>query len=171
MIKNKYKELIEIKDVQLNNYKETERMPNEKLEKLKSEYLKQSAKLDNKEYCISCYKEKLQNNNAEIKYLKDNNSFGKKIISPLAYLLLLSKSKFREIKVNIELYRALKNSDCFDIGYYLKKYPDLSKSKWCTYFSPELHFVCKGFDEHRKFNEKCYTNNKKKLIRELLRSN
>ena len=29
-------------------------------------------------------------------------------------------------------------------------------SKWCRYFSPELHYVCKGFDENRVFNKKYF---------------
>ena len=166
MVEKKYKELIEIKNKELgiNN-----KLSENKIALLKSHYLKQFSKLNEKEYCINCYKEKIDNNNAEIEYLKRSNKLGKKLINPLAYILIITKSKLREIGVNIKLYKTLKNSNCFDIGYYLKKYPDIPKSNWCKYFSPELHYVCKGFDENRKFNKKYYNNNKKQLIERIER--
>lgn len=166
LAEKKYKELIEIKNKELgiNN-----KLSENKIALLKSHYLKQFSKLNEKEYCINCYKEKIDNNNAEIEYLKRSNKLGKKLINPLAYILIITKSKLREIGVNIKLYKTLKNSNCFDIGYYLKKYPDIPKSNWCKYFSPELHYVCKGFDENRKFNKKYYNNNKKQLIERIER--
>lgn len=163
LIDNKYKELVEIKNHQLKRYKS----PNENLGILKSRYAKLSD-FDTKEYCIKCYKEKIRNNELEIEYLKNNDKLGKKLINPMAYILILSKSKPKEIMTNIKLYKALKNSDCFDIGYYMNNYPDIQKSNWCKYFSPELHYVCKGFNEKRKFNKKHYNNkNKMKLIEEI----
>ena len=166
LMKNKYKELVEIKNYQLNQ-KETELKTYEttikNLDQLKSEHLKLFNELDTKEYCINCYKEKIQNNALEIQYLKNSNKLSKKLINPMAYLLILSKSKPKEIMDNIKLYKTLKNSNCFDIGYYLNNYPDIPKSNWCKYFSPELHYVCKGFNEKRKFNKKQY-NDKNKMI-------
>lgn len=141
---------------------------NSKINELKSRFIKQSSKLNTNEYCISCYEEKILNNKIEIEYLKKNNKLIKKIFVPLAYLCIIAKSKWGEIKTNFQLYRALKKSNCFDIGYYLNNYPDVFKSKWCKYFSPELHYVCVGFYENRKFNKKFYNNtNKRELLKHI----
>ena len=135
---------------------------------LKNRYNNQTRNLKDKEYRINCYEEKINNSAAEIEYLKDN-TVGKKILSPLAYVYIILKSGPSEIKTNIKLYNALKNSNCFDIGFYLTNYPDTTKSKICKYFSPELHYVCHGFNENRKFNKKYYAN--KKDLLKLLKTN
>jgi hypothetical protein len=83
-------------------------------------------------------------------------------------MFLLIKSKPSEIITNIKLYRAIKRSDIFDIGYYFNEYPDIQVSSWCKYFSPQLHYVCKGFDEHRRFNVKSFKeNNKIELLKDI----
>ena len=53
--------------------------------------MSQLSKLDTNEYCISCYKEKIENNHLEIQYLKQD-SFIKKLLSPFSYLYLILKS-------------------------------------------------------------------------------
>ena len=58
----------------------------------------------------------------------------------------------------------MKDSKCFDVGYYLNKNNDLIESKWCKFFSPELHYVCVGFSEQRKFNKKYFNRNSKKEL-------
>ncbi len=130
---------------------------------IKHQYTYQLSKLDNKEYCISCYKEEINNNHLEIQYLK-KTPVVKKLLNPLAYLYLLFKSKPSEIFLNFKLYKALKNSKCFDIGYYLNNNKDVMDSVWCKYFSPELHYICKGFDEKREFNKKYFNRNSKKEL-------
>ncbi len=135
----------------------------EELNKIKYQYSNQLSKLDAKEYCISCFKEEIDNNHLEIDYLK-NTSLTKKILNPLSYLYLIVKSNPRELSLNFKLYKALKNSKCFDIGYYLNKNKDIHESKWCKYFSPELHYVCVGFYEKRKFNKKYFNRNSKKEL-------
>ena len=159
---NKKEELLKISEAQIKELYI-------KLDTLKSNYTQQFSKLNSQEYCITCYKEKINNNDAEIKYLKKStNKISKKLSTPLAYIQILRKSKVKDIQTNFKLYNALKNSNCFDIGYYLNRYPDVSKSKWCEYFSPELHFVCNGFDENRKINKKYFNNhNKKELIKDI----
>lgn len=133
----------------------------------KNTYQLSKSSLD--KYCISCFKEEVSNNHAEIKYLK-NNTFTRKILSPLGYLYLILKSKPREIPLNINLFKALKDSKCFDIGFYLNKNPDIQKSKWCKYFSPELHYVCNGFNEERTFNKKYFNRNSKKDLLDYIRT-
>ena len=133
------------------------------LDKIKHQYAKQLSKLDSKEYCISCFKEEIDNNHLEIEYLK-NDSFIKKILNPFAYLYLIIKSNPHELSLNYKLYKAIKNSKCFDIGYYLNKNKDIQESKWCKYFSPELHYVCNGFNEQRRFNKKYFNRNSKKEL-------
>ena len=133
------------------------------LEWIKHKYTIQSSNLDTKEYCISCYKDEISNNHLEIDYLK-KGTFVRKIFSPLAYVYLIFKSKPKEISLNFKLYKSLKNSKCFDIGFYLNNYADLRDSKWCKYFSPELHYVCNGFNEKRKFNKKYFNRNSKEEL-------
>ena len=137
------------------------------LTSIEQSYIKNLSKLDNKEYCISCFKEEISNNKLEIEYFK-NNRITKMILNPLAYLYLIFKSKPREISLNINLYRTLKDSECFDIGFYLNKNKDLINSKWCKYFSPELHYICNGFNEDRTFNKKYFNRNSKKELLEYL---
>lgn len=135
-----------------------------RLDSIERRYNNQLSKLESKEYCISCYKDEISNNHLEIEYLKRDN-LTRKICSPLSYLYLLFKSNPKELSLNFKLYKALKSSKCFDIGFYLNKNEDLRNSKWCKYFSPELHYVCNGFNEKRKFNKKYYnTNSKKELL-------
>ena len=130
---------------------------------MKYQYSTQLSKLDTKEYCISCYKEEINNNHLEIEYLR-KDTVTRKIISPLSYVYLIFKSKPKEISLNIRLYKALKNSKCFDIGFYLNNNVDLINSKWCKFFSPELHYVCNGFYEQRKFNKKYFNRTSKEEL-------
>lgn len=133
------------------------------LKLINEKYISQLSKLDNKEYCISCYQEEICNNHLEIEYLKKYTLI-KKFFAPIAYLYLILKSNPKEISLNYKLYKALKNSKCFDIGFYLNNNKDLLGSKWCKYFSPELHYVCKGFSEERTFNKKYFNRNSKEEL-------
>ena len=133
------------------------------LKSFERKYTNQLSKLDTKEYCISCYKEQITNNHLEIEYLK-KDTVARKIFSPLSYVYLIFKSKPKEISLNIKLYNALKNSKCFDIGFYLNNNVDLINSKWCKFFSPELHYVCNGFYEQRKFNKKYFNRTSKEEL-------
>lgn len=149
------------KDIQLK-LKESELEDKDALfSSMKRQYAQQLSKLETKEYCISCYKEEINNTHVEIQYFKNDN-LTRKLLSPFAYLYLLFKSNRNEILINFKLYNTLKNSECFDIGYYLSNNDDLRKSKWCKYFSPELHYVCNGFNEERKFNKKYFNRDSKK---------
>lgn len=131
-------------------------------------YSKQLSKIENNKYCISCFKDEISNNQLEIKYLKEN-TLTKKILSPFSFLYLILKSDSKEILLNLKLYRVLKDSKCFDIGFYLNCNKDLIESKWCKYFSPELHYVCRGFGENREFNKKYFNRNSKaELLQYLL---
>lgn len=140
------------------------------LESLKQQNINQFSKLENSKYSMSCFKEEVENKKLEIQYHKRNN-LTRKFFSPLGYLYLIIKSDIKELSLNLKLYKALKNSNCFDIGFYLNKNKDLQDSKWCKYFSPELHYVCKGFNEEREFNKKYFdTNSKKELLNYILNS-
>ena len=163
--KIEYKDnLLRNKQLELNNKEE-------ELKSLHHDYIKQLSKIENKEYCISCFKDEISNNHAEIRYLK-NNTFTKKILSPIGYLYLIFKSKPKEISLNLKLFKTLKESECFDIGFYLNNNKDLIKSKWCKYFSPELHYVCNGFTERRTFNKKYFNRTTKEdLLNYLLNCN
>ena len=159
---NKLNKQLKAKDNELANQINTH---THQLKSLKRSYMKKLSELDNEKYCISCLKEEIANNKVEIEYFKNNN-ITKKILSPIGYLYLIVKSKPKEISLNIKLYRTLKNSKCFDIGFYLHKNKDLINSKWCKYFSPELHYICNGFEEDRTFNKKYFNRNSKKELLE-----
>ena len=105
-----------------------------------------------KENQIMSNNQKISNKDAEINYLK-NGMILRLILSPLAYFILIFKSNSKNILTNIKLYRKLKNNDYFDAGFYLNEYPDVYGSKWCKYFSPELHYVCFGLAENRSCND------------------
>lgn len=141
------------------------------LNSIKRSYINNLSKLDNKEYCIKCYKDELKNNSFEIQYLKTNLLL-KKFLIPFSYLYLIFKSNLKELIINFKLYKALKDSKCFDVGYYLNNNKDLQDSKWFKYFSLELHYVLKGFNEERNFNKKYFNrNSKKELLNYLLTCN
>ena len=131
---------------------------------LKNQQINTLNEIESNKYCISCFKEEISNNKSEIQYLK-SEGLTKKIMSFSSYLVLIMKSNPKELSINLKLYKLLKNSQCFDIGYYLNNNKDIQNSKWCKYFSPELHYVCFGFNEKRKFNKKYYkTLSKKELL-------
>lgn len=160
-----YKSNIEFKD-NLIQLKEQELKDMESsFHSLKSAHTRQLIKADNDEYCISCLKEEIENNHLEIDYLKNDSSL-KKIISPFDIIILILKSNPKELSLNFKLYKTLKNSKCFDIGYYLKNNSDIPGSNWCKYFSPELHYVCNGFNEKREFNKKYFNRKSKKELLE-----
>lgn len=133
------------------------------LKSLKKQNISQLSSLNNKDYCIRSYKEEINNNHLEIEFQK-KYLFRKKILNPLSYLYLILKSSPKELFLNIKLYKSLKNSKCFDIGFYLNNNPDIQDSKWCKFFSPELHYVCNGFEEKRSFNKKYFNKKSKKEL-------
>ena len=144
------------KDDELHNQKDAFTL-------IEKKYVQQSSKLDTKEYCISCYEEKILEDTLEIEYFKKNVLI-KKLLNPFIYLYLVFKSKPNEISINFKLYNALRNSKCFDVGYYLNNNDDLIESKWFKYFSLELHYICNGFAEGRKFNKKYFNRSSKKEL-------
>jgi len=80
-------------------------------------------------------------------YYKLKGNFKKKLLLFLPYLYIIFRHN--NVLENIKLYRLLQNNDWFDIGFYLDKYSDISRNKWCKFLTPELHYVCHGFDEKR----------------------
>lgn len=152
-----------LKESDLNNEILKNKKTENHLNLIKKTHLQQLSKLDTNRYLINYNKKEIENKDFEIKYLKNNN-LTKKLLNPLSYVYLILKSNPQEISINLKLYKALKNSDYFDIGYYLKNNEDIVKSKWCRYFSPELHYVCCGFDEKREINKQNLKNMSKKEL-------
>ena len=130
---------------------------------LKKQYWEQYRELDNKKYSLNNYEKKLMCKEAELQYLK-NNRLIRCIRIWFSYLYLIFKSHSSDLATNIKLFNVLKNSDCFDIGYYLTANPEIKKSIFCRYLIPELHYVVYGFDEKRKFNFKDYNCQNKRLL-------
>lgn len=150
-------------NIQIKGKKQEIHKIKQEMNSFKHQYTNQLSKLDNKEFCISCFKEEIANNHLEIDYLK-KESFIRKISNPFSYIYLIFKSNPKEIFLNFKLYKALKSSKCFNIGFYLNNNKDIVESKWCKYFSPELHYVCNGFYEGREFNKKYFNRNSKKEL-------
>ena len=92
-------------------------------------------------------KDKLGHLRTTEEYYKLKGNFKKKLLLFLPYLYIIFRHN--NVLENIKLYRLLQNNDWFDIGFYLDKYSDISRNKWCKYLTPELHYVCHGFDEKR----------------------
>lgn len=97
---------------------------------------------------------------------KESNNFSnlrKKLFSPLSYLYILYNHE--DMLDNIKLYHMMQKSNWFDECYYLNENRDISRKKWCNIFSPELHYVCHGFNEKRQPRSD-YSNNmtKKELL-------
>ena len=114
--------------------------------------------------------QKISNKDVEISYLK-KGAVLRMILSPLTYFILIFKSSSKNILTNIKLYKKLKNSEYFDVGYYLNEYPDISANKWCKYFSPELHYVCVGLEEGRRCHGGCENMSAEDLLNEILKNN
>lgn len=161
-LKNYQNEIL-VKNKNIKNKNDEINLKENKFNTIKNQYLAQLSELDNNHYCISCFKEEITNKQMEISYLK-KRGFVKKIFTPLAYVYLMLKSNPNELILNFKLYFILKNSNCFDVGYYLRNNPDLIGGFWFKYFSLELHYVCNGFNEHRKFNKKYFNRNSKQSL-------
>ena len=137
---------------------------------LKKRNSNQLSKIESVESSNNYLNETITEKDIEIQYLK-KNIFLRKILAPAAYLILIFNSKPSEIFLNIRIYKNLKTSGCFDVGHYLNCNKDILESKWYKYFSPELHYVCKGFDENRSINKKYFHwNSKKELLNYLSNS-
>ena len=142
------------KDEQINKligkikiYEETE----QNLKSYKENYSKLAHESKDNKYFVNYYKQEMENKQTEIEYIKKNQLI-RKILNPFSYIFLIIKSKSNEISLNLKLYKAMKNSNHFDIGFYLNKNNDLKDSKWEKYLPLELHYICYGFNEKRKFN-------------------
>ena len=142
------------KDEQINKligkikiYEETE----QNLKSYKENYSKLAHESKDNKYFVNYYKQEMENKQTEIEYIKKNKLI-RKILNPFSYIFLIIKSKSNEISLNLKLYKAMKNSNHFDIGFYLNKNNDLKDSKWEKYLPLELHYICYGFNEKRKFN-------------------
>ncbi|WP_295613110.1 hypothetical protein [uncultured Methanobrevibacter sp.] len=164
------KEKLENTQNQLNNANNQLKILKEKQNNIN---LKDSKSLDNKYSTDNNMQDSFESQNKrENSDIKNNEKFksSKKFSNYLSYVYIIFKSKPNEIKTNIRLYNSFKDSDYFDSNYYLNKYPDISKGKFCKYFSPELHYVCNGFDEGRKFNNKSINKKNKKELLEFLKN-
>lgn len=156
------KEKLENTQNQLNN-------ANNQLKILKEEHNKISSQ-DSKSLDVQNSSEgQNKSKNPDVKN-NQKSKLSKKFFNYLSYAYILFKSKPNDIKTNIQLYNSFKDSDYFDSNYYLNKYPDISKGKFCKYFSPELHYVCNGFDEGRKFNNNSINKKNKKELLEFLKN-
>ena len=134
---------------------------NSKLKQLNQQYAKKLLKLDANAYYKNSYEEEIKCNRLEVEYFK-NKSLVRNILSPFGYLYMIFKSGGGELSLNFKLYKALKNSKCFNVGRYLNYNGDLQESFWYNYLSLELHYVCMGFKEGRRFNRRLLKINSKK---------
>ena len=143
----------------------------EKNERLKDSYKRNYFNLLSKftfnEYVQNSLNEEILEKQLEINYINQNYLI-KKVMIPFSYLLLLIKSK-KEFPLNYKLFNALRRTNLFDIGYYLRNNEDIQNCNWVNYFPLELHYVCNGFREKRRFTRRYYnTNSKKELLNFIL---
>ena len=62
---------------------------------------------------------------------------------PLLYILIKNNLNFKKTSIDLKGYNIIKQKGLFDIEYYLKKNPQVSKA----YGDPILHYLFKGFEE------------------------
>lgn len=159
---NKFKVKNREEDNILNQKYQTEICKLEKtIYDLKQEYIRQNNKLISSNYC---HEQALKAYKKENIYLKKKYTKQSKISILQDYFYIIVKSKRNEIILNLKLYNALRKSDCFNLGYYLNKYPEIIENNICKKYSPELHYVCHGFDEGKMFNPKCCDFISKKIL-------
>ena len=134
---------------------------NLQLENMNNQHFNMNIKLEKTNYCKKFYKNQFNQLKIENKFLKK-----KSIINVfLTYIYLIFKSKPSEIKLNYNLLRLFNKTKCFNIGFYLNNYPYVLNSKLGK-ISPELHYICYGFNEKKEFNErKIKLDNKKDLLK------
>ncbi|WP_407453240.1 hypothetical protein [Methanobrevibacter sp.] len=111
----------------------------------------------------------IRDKNEELNYYKNQgNLFNTLISNPLSNIYLIFASSTNERDLNRKLFKCLKNSNWFNVAYYLKNNMDISRFKWVKLLSPELHYVCHGFDEKRRpNNETDVIYSKQELIEKL----
>ena len=152
---------------EIEEYKKFVLDKNSEIDFLKSQNDLNLSNLKDKNNSIKYYEETISNQQVEISYIKNRTFFNK--FSLFSYLYLIIKSKPYELLLNLKLYKLLKKSKCFNIGFYLNNNKDVLESKWINYHSPELHYVIFGFDEKRKINKKLEDITSKKEILEYIK--
>ena len=94
----------------------------------------------------------LKSNFLEIEYSNNiHRSISSRLFSKFPSLYIFLKMKetgIRNVFINIKGYNAIKKYNLFDVGYYLRVYPDVRQSG----VDPTLHYIYKGFKEGRKPN-------------------
>ena len=127
---------------------------------LLSEGNKVNLQIDHRElnFQIKCVVEDIY----ESSYHRNNSiSTRKKFLSKLSSLYVLFNRNNKGIKnawINFKGYKLIKDNKLFDLGYYLRKNPDVRKSGK----DPLVHYMFKGFKEGRNpnssFNNDNYLN-------------
>jgi glycosyltransferase involved in cell wall biosynthesis len=93
----------------------------------------------------------------EMRYHKNyDRSYTQRLSSKftILYLLLKGNGSIKNALTNIKGYRAIKNNNLFDIGYYLKNNKDVMS----TGKDPFIHYLYHGFKENRNPNPKFSSN-------------
>lgn len=113
-------------------------------------------------------KTRLTENDLEVKYYSQL-SFSNKLFGGLnsyVYLILKSISSHQSISTNLNLYKILKNSDFFDLGYYLKN-KNLKGTRFYSGLNPILHYIFFGINENISINRKLNveSGDKKELLK------
>ena len=107
--------------------------------------------------------------NSQIKYIfedfyetlfKENigRSVTQKMLSkfPSIYIILKRDNNIRNAFINIKGYHSIKKNNLFDVGFYLRNYPEVRKLG----IDPLLHYIVNGFKEsripHPSFDYKYY---------------
>jgi len=113
-------------------------------------------------------KTRLAEKDLEVEYYSQL-SFSNKLFCGLnsyIYLILKSISSHQSISTNLNLYKILKNSDFFDLGYYLKN-KNLKGTRFYSGLNPILHYIFFGINENISINRKLNveSGDKKELVK------
>ena len=160
-IKNRNRQIEQKIDEIINNKKNEEREHENEVLNLKNKYEVKIKEIINDQ---NNQNNEINFKNEQLNLMKINND----------KLMKLHQKKFdyyeNEVKKLRDKYdQLLKETELSEnklnkSSFYLNNNKDIQNSKWCKYFSPELHYVCNGFRENRKFNKKYFNRNSKEEL-------
>lgn len=111
---------------------------------------------------------RLDEKDLSIEYYSNLSSFNKLFngFNSRIYIILKSIASHENIGTNLSLYKLLKSSDFFDVGFYLK-HKNLKGTRFYSTLNPIVHYLFFGMGENVSFNRtlKFEFSDKKELLK------
>ena len=111
---------------------------------------------------------RLDEKDLSIEYYSNLSSFNKLFsgFNSRIYIILKSIASHENIGTNLSLYKLLKSSDFFDVGFYLKQ-KNLKGTRFYSTLNPIVHYLFFGMGENVSFNRtlKFEFSDKKELLK------